>query len=321
MNYKKIYDCLIEKRKNIEPLKEQKDTHVHHIIPKCCGGGNDPENLVRLTLREHYIAHLLLPKIYNQGERYFKLMCAIQRMGNSNKEYGLYRYNSRLYEIFVKERNRLVGENAKILMKGKTLYRHKDTGECRILSVNSKEVKSGEWIGIRNGVKDPRCGKRNYVSAIDKNGKTVYITKEEFDANRDRYSGVNSGRKGLFDHINLVIKSKAWYERLLFSNPYNTKIKRNNSNIFRDKNIFIIYDIIIKEVNRVKAKNGKRLNWKNINADFANNNISLKHVDKPFERVLYYILKENWNPYKDSNFIKFLETYNKILGESKNENN
>lgn len=319
MNYKKIYDCLIEKRKNIEPLKKQKDTQVHHIIPKCCGGGNEPENLVRLTLREHYIAHLLLPKIYTYGEYHFKLMCALQRMGNS-KEHNFYRYNSRLYEICVKERNRLVGENCKIINKGKTIYRHKDTGECRILPVNSKEVKSGEWIGIRNGVKDPRCGRRNYVLAIDKNGKTVKITKEEFDANRDKYSGVNSGKKGLFDHINLVIKSKTWYERLLFSNPYNTKIRKNNSNIFLDKNIFIIYDIIIKEVNRVKAKNGKHLNWKNIKDDFANNNISLKHVNHTFERVLHYILKENWNPYKDSNFIKFLETYNKILGGSKNEN-
>ena len=50
MNCKKIYDCSIEKRKNIEPLKKQKDTQVHHIIPKCCGGGNEPENLVGLTL-------------------------------------------------------------------------------------------------------------------------------------------------------------------------------------------------------------------------------------------------------------------------------
>ena len=320
MNYKKIYDALIDKRKNIEPITDKRNTHVHHIIPKCCDGGDEPENLVRLTLREHYIAHLLLPKIYKHGNYHFKLVCAIQRMGNS-KDHNLYRYNSRLYEIYVKERNRLVGENTKKYMHGKTIFKNVLTGERKLLMTNSEEAKSGEWIGIRNGVKDPRCGKRNYVSAIDKTGKTVYISKEEFDNNRDKYSGVNSGRKGLFDHINLTVKNKIWYERLLFSNPNNTKIKKNNSNIFRGKNIFIIYDIIIKEVNRVKAKNGKRLNWKNINADFAKNNIFLKNVDKPFNHMLYHFLKENWNPYEDSNFIAFLETYNKILGESKNENN
>lgn len=30
---------------------------IHHVIPKCCGGTNDPSNLVKLTLQEHFIAH------------------------------------------------------------------------------------------------------------------------------------------------------------------------------------------------------------------------------------------------------------------------
>lgn len=32
----------------------------HHIIPKCCGGNNDEENLIDLFAEEHYIAHKLL---------------------------------------------------------------------------------------------------------------------------------------------------------------------------------------------------------------------------------------------------------------------
>jgi hypothetical protein len=35
----------------------------HHIIPKSLGGTNDPSNLVKLTAREHFICHLLLPKM------------------------------------------------------------------------------------------------------------------------------------------------------------------------------------------------------------------------------------------------------------------
>lgn len=36
---------------------------THHIVPKSLGGTDDKNNLVNLTAREHYIAHLLLVKI------------------------------------------------------------------------------------------------------------------------------------------------------------------------------------------------------------------------------------------------------------------
>ena len=33
---------------------------THHILPKCCGGNNDDENLIDLYASEHFIAHKLL---------------------------------------------------------------------------------------------------------------------------------------------------------------------------------------------------------------------------------------------------------------------
>ena len=39
--------------------------HNHHIIPKHMGGGDEVANIVRLTIREHIIAHFLLWKIHN----------------------------------------------------------------------------------------------------------------------------------------------------------------------------------------------------------------------------------------------------------------
>lgn len=35
-------------------------TERHHILPRCLGGSNNIENIVRLTAREHYICHHLL---------------------------------------------------------------------------------------------------------------------------------------------------------------------------------------------------------------------------------------------------------------------
>ena len=64
MNYEKIYNSLIEKRQQ-EVLHYNKDykNEQHHIVPRSCGGSNNKENLVYLTCREHFIAHLLLVKI------------------------------------------------------------------------------------------------------------------------------------------------------------------------------------------------------------------------------------------------------------------
>ena len=62
MDYKKQYDLLIMKRKINEP--DNPYTEMHHIIPKCMGGKDDMDNLVKLTAKEHYIAHMLLYKHY-----------------------------------------------------------------------------------------------------------------------------------------------------------------------------------------------------------------------------------------------------------------
>lgn len=63
MDYQKIYDNLINKRKTVL-LDENVYGENHHIVPKCMGGSNDKENLVRLTAKEHYVAHHLLYKIH-----------------------------------------------------------------------------------------------------------------------------------------------------------------------------------------------------------------------------------------------------------------
>ena len=61
MNYQAIYDRLIERARNrvLEGYVEK-----HHVIPRCMGGTDDLKNIVALTPEEHYLAHLLLVRIY-----------------------------------------------------------------------------------------------------------------------------------------------------------------------------------------------------------------------------------------------------------------
>lgn len=59
MDYEAHYNRLIT-RGRTRALGGYKEKH--HIVPKCEGGPDDPANLVSLTAREHFIAHLLLAK-------------------------------------------------------------------------------------------------------------------------------------------------------------------------------------------------------------------------------------------------------------------
>ena len=72
----------------------------HHIIPKSEGGDNSSDNLVNLTAREHYIAHLLLYKIYKDNKMLYALWQMTHCTDNENRCYGV---NSRLYETLRKK--------------------------------------------------------------------------------------------------------------------------------------------------------------------------------------------------------------------------
>ena len=88
MDYKLHYNNLITRSKG-RVLDSY--TEKHHIIPKCMGGSNDLSNIAKLTPEEHYVAHLLLVKIYPHIS---KLVCAANMMSmnlngkRNNKRYA-----------------------------------------------------------------------------------------------------------------------------------------------------------------------------------------------------------------------------------------
>lgn len=88
MNYKNIYDRIISRGKNRIPPYPKED---HHIIPKCMNGADDASNIVSLTPEEHFLAHVLLVKIYPEN---YKLIFSVNNMcrGHNGK-----RPNRRLY--------------------------------------------------------------------------------------------------------------------------------------------------------------------------------------------------------------------------------
>jgi predicted HNH restriction endonuclease len=77
----------------------------HHIIPKSLGGNNDATNLVCLTAKEHFICHLLLPKM-TSGDQKRKMVYAAWRMAVQKRpDQSRYRVSSKLYEMIKTQRS------------------------------------------------------------------------------------------------------------------------------------------------------------------------------------------------------------------------
>lgn len=93
--YSSIYYSIIN-RAQTRILTEYKERH--HIIPQCMGGTNDKSNLVDLTAREHFIAHLLLTKMVDDVNHLTSLKFALAKFRQCNSKQKRYVFNSWEFE-------------------------------------------------------------------------------------------------------------------------------------------------------------------------------------------------------------------------------
>lgn len=98
MDYIQVYSRLIEKRKRFPLIKNGSGkVEEHHIIPRSYGGTDEKENKINLSLREHFVAHLLLfyeAKKSGNHKNTVSMACALMRMMTGRQQ----RYNSHLYK-------------------------------------------------------------------------------------------------------------------------------------------------------------------------------------------------------------------------------
>jgi hypothetical protein len=121
MNYKIIYNTIIEKSRKENRIRLQKNDNKyvyyeeHHILPKCLGGSEEKTNKILLTAKEHYICHKLLTYIYPNNS---KLYAAFSFMSfNKNSKHKI---SSRDYSYARELCSRNYTEYNKINKKGKS---------------------------------------------------------------------------------------------------------------------------------------------------------------------------------------------------------
>jgi hypothetical protein len=211
MNYKNIYNQIINNAKLKNRVKNGSEYYEeHHIIPKCIGGGNETENLVLLTFREHFVCHLLLVKIHHQN---YKLVFALNALCQNE------RMTSRMYEkvriLYIK------------MLKNNSEWKNK------IASTMCKKI----WMKKES---DNKCIRvfENEVEDFKKNGyvlgRSTFTRKSPSDETKRKISESNMGKPACKKAIETLIKKQKGktYEEL-----YGSKKAKELKNLRRKKMI------------------------------------------------------------------------------------
>jgi hypothetical protein len=115
--YTKCYYSIIERAKSRD-LPKEIYTERHHIIPRSLGGSNNLDNLVKLTAKEHRLAHILLPRMtiaeaHTKSMWYALWMMLRTKNKNQNRKIS----KGTMFELAKIE----VAKNSSQLHKGKTV--------------------------------------------------------------------------------------------------------------------------------------------------------------------------------------------------------
>ena len=184
-------------------------TENHHIIPICLGGSSNTNNLVKLTGREHYLAHWMLAKAFSNA----KLMYAFFMMNNihlDNKR--TYNNNSILYESAKKSMIEYQKKTVIVFDNELSVYRRIDKSEFNSDRYNYATKNMLSCFDIETGNKvfitcdEYYKNKNKYIHknknklyVIDNDGNKVCITPEEYKLNKDMYSPYSKHSVTCFD--------------------------------------------------------------------------------------------------------------------------
>lgn len=136
--YTKWYDLIILRAQQRAIVNEYSERH--HIIPKCLGGTNKKTNMVVLTAKEHFICHLLLPKMVDDGvaksKMWYAAWCLMSMKGSTGNR--VFKYGARSFAIIREHRSKQV-------IKMRTGKLHTDETKQKIGEKSRQKVYSAEY--------------------------------------------------------------------------------------------------------------------------------------------------------------------------------
>ena len=159
---------------------------VHHIAPRSLGGSDDADNLVKLTARQHYIAHWMLARAFGgSASRAFFMMSGFGKYGQ---------VNSATYQIARKEyaeqvSKQLKGKPSQCQFSDQTKQKMREAKLGRSLCEETKQKLRIAMLGKKRGPEF--AAKVSEAKRGRGNGRIGFVVSEE---TRNRISDANRNR-------------------------------------------------------------------------------------------------------------------------------
>ena len=197
--YEEFINNILETRGRFACGDEYHETH--HILPRCCDGTDDQENLIDLFAREHFEAHRLLALENPENEMLIYAWWCMSHMKGKNQD--RYELNAEEYE----EAKKALSKAMRELHIGKKLSEeHKqkisEAGKGRVVSKETREK-----IGEANRGKTPseEAKEKNREAHKGKNHPQYGTHRSE--ETKTKISNAHRGKKLSEEHKRNLSKS------------------------------------------------------------------------------------------------------------------
>lgn len=164
----------------------------HHIIPKSIGGVDSDDNLIKLTPKEHYMCHKLLPRMLD-GVYKQKMMYALYCITHVRNKGQTSRYipSAKIYQQIKEDwRNSIKGRTAH--NKGKPMSEEQKE-KLRLANLGKTYTRSDEYKEKMSTIKKgkPILSLRGRTS----NRKGITMSNEQKEKIRLSMLGKNTGKR------------------------------------------------------------------------------------------------------------------------------
>ena len=156
MNYKNIYNNITK-----NPKSQLGITERHHIVPRSMGGTDDPDNIVRVSPRVHYLLHLLLYKMTSGNDKK-KMWYAVWNMSHQGKI-----KTGAMYQ-FIREE---CSKNMKAIQVGKVPWNKGKKG----YKINQRLQKGISKVTSYKPIEYDGVIYQSIKEAVEKSGRSYYI--------------------------------------------------------------------------------------------------------------------------------------------------
>lgn len=211
MNYQRIYDELMLSRQHrcLSGIYFEK----HHIIPRSMGGSNEVTNLVKLTAREHFLAHWLLWRIHRNKQTAFAFRCMYKFVNHKEKFSSIaYQEMREAYSMELSNFNKNRSPESRKKLSDALIGNKNGAGK------RSEETKRKMSNSQKGRIVSEESKKKNSISHIGnsfRKGKPASDeTKQKISDSKKRKTSPNKG-KSMSDEqkrkISKISKNRIWY--------------------------------------------------------------------------------------------------------------